>query len=93
MEQTSKESEGKEKTETNTGGQGARGLVEMVCESGDMEDWGTVDSPVCLIREASAVESVVFGRVILGGGPVLFGDMLAVEILSVRRGEEPDSEN
>ena len=89
----SEESEGKQKTETNTGGQGARGLVEMVRESGEREDWGTVDSPVRRVCEARAVESVVLGRVILGGCPVFFGDRLVVEILSVGRGEEPDSEN
>lgn len=79
------ESGGKEKTETNAGVHGTLGLLEIVRESREMEDRGKVDSPVRLAREARAVESVVLGRVILGGGRILFRDWLVVDVWSVRR--------
>ena len=92
MGQTSENSRNAEATKTNAGVHGGRGVMEMVCEPGEMEDRGTADSPVLPVREARAVETVILGRFIPGGGPVLFGDRLVVEIWSVRRKEEPGSQ-
>ena len=52
--------------------------MEMVREPGEMEDRGTVDSPILLVREVRAVETVVLDRIIPGVGRVVFGDRLVV---------------
>ena len=92
MGQTWKESRGRKETRTNAGVHGGRGVVEMVREPGRMEVRGTADSPVLPVREARAVETVVLGRVIPGGGRVWSGDKQVLEIWPVRRRDELDNE-
>lgn len=46
MGQTSKGSGGGQETKTNVRVHGGRGVVEVVCETGEMEDRGTIESPV-----------------------------------------------
>ena len=59
MGQASNGSKGREETKTNAAVHGGRGMVEMVREPGEMEDRGTVDSPVLPVRKGRAVETVV----------------------------------
>ena len=90
--QTSEKGRGGEATRAYTGVHGGRGVVEMVREPGEAGSKGTADSPVFLVREARAVETLVLGRVIPGSGRLLPGDRLVVEIWADRRREEADSE-
>ena len=66
--------------------------MDIVREPGEMEDRGAADSPVLPVREARAVGTVVLGRVTPGGGRVLSGDRLVVEIWADRKREQADSE-
>ena len=82
--QTSEESIGREETKTNAGVHGGLGVVEIIREPGEVDGRVTVDSPVLPVREAGAVETVVFERFIPRGRRVLPGDRLVVEIWPVR---------
>lgn len=56
-----------------------------------MKDRGTANSPNIPVSKAGTVVTVVLGRIVPGGGWVLFGDRLVAEIWPVKRREKPDS--
>lgn len=86
MGQNSKESGGGEEGRIIARVYGGRGLVKIDCGPGQMGDRGTADSPVLPVREAGTVETMIFERIVLGCW------RLVVEVWTVKRGEEPESE-
>ena len=84
------EGRGGEEIRTYAGVLGGSGVVEMVRKPGEVGSKGTADSPVFPVHEASAIETLVLGRVKPGSGRLLPRDRLVVVIWADRRREKAD---